>query len=104
MVDPLRVEVRRSPVHGRGVYARCRFRKGAYIGTFEGTETKQDGMHVLWVTDEAGREVGVRGQNPFRFLNHAQDPNAEFWGFDLYAIRNIQPGSEIMIDYGLEWA
>lgn len=98
-----RVVVQRSPIHGRGVFARRRLRKGAYIGTFEGEPTERDGEHVLWVLDEHDREVGLLGRNELRFLNHSSEPNAEFEGEDLYAIRNIQPGVEITFHYGPAW-
>ena len=98
-----RVEVRVSPVHGRGVFACGRLRSGGYIGSFEGRPTKRDGMYVLWVLDEDDREIGIEGRNELRFLNHSSRPNAEFLGLDLHATRNIQPGREVMIDYGEAW-
>jgi SET domain-containing protein len=102
--DPMgRIEVRRSPIHGRGVFARRRIREGAYIASFKGVKTKKDGEYVLWTLDEDGNEVGIRGRNELRFLNHSLAPNAEFRGTDLYALRNIQPGSEIMLHYGDDW-
>ena len=96
------VKVARSAVHGRGLFARRRFRVGAYIGTFRGTPTKRNGLHVLWVVDDDGAR-GLVGRNALRFLNHDRQPNAELDGVDLYAIRNIQPGREILIDYGDGW-
>ena len=98
-----RVRAQRSPIHGRGLFALRRFRKDAYIATFEGRETTEDGMHVLWVVDEDGSELGIEGQNDLRFLNHSLDPNAEFRGPDLHALRNIQPGHEITFHYGDAW-
>ena len=98
-----RVEVRRSAIHGRGLFARRRFRPGAWIGTFEGRVTRVDGTHVLWVQQEDGREVGILGRNALRYLNHSASPNAEFLGADLHALRNIQPGAEITFHYGAEW-
>lgn len=98
-----RIEVRSSPIHGRGLFARRRIRKGAYIATFEGRETARDGMHVLWVVREDGSEVGIEGRNALRFLNHSSRPNAEFLGADLHAVRNIQPGAEITFHYGEDW-
>jgi SET domain-containing protein len=92
-----------SPVHGRGLFARKRFRMGALIGEFEGTPTRRDGEHVLWVQGDDGRHRGVRGRNALRFLNHSGRPNAEFRGALLYAVRNIQPGREIFIHYGDDW-
>jgi len=99
-----RIRVGRSPIHGKGVFARRRLRKGGYIGTFEGRPTRTDGMYVLWVLDEDDQEMGVEGRNALRFLNHSAAPNAEFLGLDLHATRNIQPGQELTIDYGDAWA
>ncbi|MDE0886415.1 MAG: SET domain-containing protein-lysine N-methyltransferase [Myxococcota bacterium] len=98
-----RVEARVSPIHGRGVFAGRRVRRGGYVGTFEGRPTRRDGMYVLWVIDEDDHEVGVEGKNELRFLNHSSEPNAEFVGLELYALRNIQPGCEVTIHYGDEW-
>jgi SET domain-containing protein len=98
-----RVRVEVSAIHGRGLFAAQRFRKGAYIATFEGVPAKGDGTHVLWVIDEDGSERGIEGRNELRFLNHSQEPNAEFHGEDLYAIRNIQPDAELTFHYGDGW-
>lgn len=98
-----RVQAGVSPIHGRGLFACRRLRNGAYIATFEGEPTDQDGMHVLWVTDEDGLQQGIEGKNALRFLNHSLDPNAEFRGANLHATRNIQAGHEITIHYGEEW-
>ena len=98
-----RVEVRNSPIHGRGVFARRRFRSDAYIATFEGRRTERDGMHVLWVIEDDGSETGIEGRNALRYLNHSRSPNAEFRGPDLHALRNIQPGQEITFHYGDAW-
>ncbi|ADC63039.1 SET domain-containing protein [Allochromatium vinosum] len=90
-----------SSIHGQGCFARIGFESGDYIGTFEGLEVVEDGPHVLWVYDpERGRLTGRRGTNVLRWLNHSDDPNAEFDGFELYARRTIAVGSEITIDYG----
>ncbi len=99
-----RVLVAKSAVHGCGLFARRRICTGAHIGTFEGTPTKRDGEYVLWVLEHDGRRRGVLGRNVLRFLNHDAHPNAEFEGAELCAIRNVQPGAEIFIDYGKYWA
>lgn len=98
-----RVEVQQSPIHGKGVFARTRLREGQKIGRFEGDETTENGTYVLWLIDEDGTEVGIRGRNALRFLNHGDPPNAEFRDADLFALRNVQPGAEVLIDYGTEW-
>jgi SET domain-containing protein len=98
-----RVEVRRSEVHGSGLFARRRLRKGQFIGRFEGEPTTIDGTHVLWVVDEDGVERGIHGRNELRFLNHGRPPNAEFREDELFALCNVQPGAELLIDYGEGW-
>lgn len=98
-----RIRVATSPIHGRGLFACKRIRPGAYIATFEGDVTTENGMHVLWTRDEDDNEIGIEGRNALRFLNHSQRPNAEFIGADLHAVRNIEPGTELTIDYGADW-
>lgn len=95
-----------SPIHGRGLFARRDIPKGTLIGHYDGRQTRDDGMHVLWV--EAGEEgsedwIGIDGRNELRFLNHASDPSGEMDGLDLYARRDIHAGEEITIHYGEEW-
>ena len=98
-----RIEVRQSRVHGRGIFALKRLHKGQGIGRFEGDPTSTDGTYVLWLIDEDGSESGIRGRNALRFLNHGARPNAEFQGKELFALRNVQPGVEVLIDYGEAW-
>ncbi len=98
-----RVVVGTSLIHGRGLFARKRIRTGAYVATFEGVATRENGMHVLWTVDDDGNEVGIEGRNALRFLNHSSEPNAEFIGKELHALRNIQLGAELTIHYGDDW-
>ena len=93
-----------SPIHGKGLFARRKIRKNQYIGTYEGRGTRTDGMHVLWLwDDETGQWDGIDGNNEMRFLNHSANPNADWWGEELYAIRDIEAGEEITFDYGEDW-
>lgn len=91
-----------SGIHGTGLFAARRIRRGEYIGTFHGPPARRDGTHVLWVYPEEGDgvPVGRRGRNLLRYLNHSDKPNAAFDGFDLYARRAIAEHEEITIDYG----
>jgi uncharacterized protein len=95
-------EVGPSPIHGRGVFACRHVRRHECLGTFEGTRTRRNGTYVLWVDD--GDEVyGIRGSTALRYLNHSVRPNAVFRGDQLYALREIRPGTEITIHYGDDW-
>ncbi len=90
-----------SPIHGRGLFARRPIARDEYIGTYSGEATQRDGMHVLWLWNEqTERWEGIDGMNEMRFLNHASEPNAEWWGEDLYATRDIASDEEITFDYG----
>ncbi len=96
-----RAYVSESPIHGRGLFARHAIAKDDYIGSYEGPATQRDGMHVLWIWNEdAERWEGINGNNEMRFLNHDAQPNADWWGTDLYALRDIDAGEEITFDYG----
>ena len=94
-----------STIHGRGLFARRDIQKGDYLGTYKGPvcyEEEGAGPHVLWVESEAGW-IGRDGRNILRYLNHHEEPCAEFEGFDLYALMDIGSGSEITIHYGDEF-
>lgn len=98
--NPL-ARVARSPIHGLGLFARRAIEKDEYIGTYRGRRTQKNGMHVLWIwNDKRERWEGIDGENEMRFLNHATDPNADWWGTELYAVRPIAEGEEITFDYG----
>lgn len=90
-----------SSIHGTGLFARRRIRKGEYIGTYHGPQARRDGTYVLWVYDPDDEEnaIGRSGRNLLRYLNHSQPGNAEFDGFDLFARQEIQVGDEITFNY-----
>jgi len=95
------VYVADSPIHGRGLFARRDIAAEEFIGSYDGPATQKDGMHVLWIWNEdSERWEGINGKNEMRFLNHASEPNADWWGTDLYATRPIARDEEITFDYG----
>ena len=55
------------------------------------------------IRDDDGGAEGIEVTNALRYLNHSSRPNAEIDGLELYALRNIQPGAEILIHYGNDW-
>lgn len=98
-----RFVVKKSPIHGRGVFASSSIRKGTHIGTYVGEPADENDTYVLWVETDEGGEVGIDGTNELRFLNHSDEPNAEFDGPELYALRTIRVGEEILFYYGDNW-
>lgn len=95
------VYVNESPIHGKGLYALEPISKDEFIGTYHGDETSKDGTYVLWIFED-DKQTGRDGKNELRYLNHSLEPNAEFDGYDLYALRDINPHEEITICYDPE--
>ena len=91
-----------SKIHGKGLFARSEIKVGTYIGDYEGPDTTENGMHVLWTEDDKGEWLGRDGMNALRYLNHNSSPCAEFDGYELYAMETIKQHQEITIDYGEE--
>ena len=91
-----------SKIHGKGLFARTVIEVGTYLGDYEGPETTDNGMHVLWTEDEEGKWIGRDGINALRYINHNVNPCAEFDGYELYAVETIEEHQEITIDYGEE--
>ncbi|MBK1694956.1 SET domain-containing protein-lysine N-methyltransferase [Chromatium weissei] len=89
-----------SPIHGQGCFARSNFTAGEFIGIFEGIEMNENDAHVLWFYNtETQILMRRRGTNLLRWLNHSEQPNAMFDGFELYALRDIAIDEELTIDY-----
>jgi SET domain-containing protein len=117
--DPLYV-VRRSRIHGRGVYAARRIRSGTRIVEYVGDritheeadarydmKAEDDGHTFLFVVDDdLCIDAGVGG-NAARYINHKCEANCEtiIEGRRVFieAIRTIQPGEELGYDYQLTW-
>ncbi|MCP4132206.1 MAG: SET domain-containing protein [bacterium] len=96
--------VKKSVIHGKGVFAKEDIPKKSFIGTYEGEKTNRDSTYVLWVQDDNDGWFGVKGRNNLKYLNHSSKPNAEFaGGTELYAISKIEKGDEVTIHYGEEW-
>jgi len=109
-------KVRRSKVHGFGVFATRRIRKGTRVVEYLGDrishkvadqryedKLEDDGHTFLFIVDRGVViDAGVDG-NEARFINHGCDPNCESVIEDrrvfIEAIRTIQPGEELAYDY-----
>jgi len=119
VTSPL-IEVRNSPIHGRGVYARHRIVKGGRIVEYLGERVshaeadrryelkgEDDGHTFLFIVDKRTViDAGVGG-NEARYINHGCDPNCETVTENrrifIEAIRDIRPGEELCYDYQLTW-
>jgi SET domain-containing protein len=112
-------EVRHSPVHGYGVFAARRIRKGTtvieYLGErvshaqadarYEDKDPNDNHTFLFTVDAKTVIDAGVNG-NDARYINHGCDPNCESTTLKkriyIEAIRTIQPGEELSYDYQIQ--
>jgi SET domain-containing protein len=112
-------EVRHSPVHGFGVFALRRIRKGTTVTEYIGdrishaeadrryeNKAADDNHTFLFTVDSRTVIDGGVGGNDARFINHGCDPNCESVtnGKRIFveAIRTIQKGEELAYDYQIQ--
>ena len=113
-----RIQVRRSGVHGKGVYALQAIPKGTRIIEYKGEvvtwkqalkrhpHDPSDPNHTFFfhVDDDHVIDAAVNG-NAARWINHACKPNCKAEEEDgrvfIDAARDIAPGEELFYDYGL---
>jgi uncharacterized protein len=113
------IEVRHSNVHGFGVFALRKIRKGTtvveYLGdrvTHDEADTRYEDKdardsHTFLFTVDAKTVIdgGVNG-NEARFVNHGCDPNCQSTTrkrrIFIEAVRTIQPGEELAYDYQIQ--
>jgi len=91
-----KVFVASSPVHGKGLFAAKRIKADTVLGRLHGMPTFDDGIYVLWITDELGLEL----TNDFKYINHNSDPNAAYSDLDVTVLKDVEPGEELLHDYG----
>lgn len=110
------IEVRSSPIHGRGVFATKSIRKGARIIEYTGRRVPWesvpddvDASHTFLFGIEDGSIVidPEIGGNEARWINHSCSPNCEAIEEEdgrvfIHALRAIKPGEELFYDYQLE--
>src|SRR6202030_2289698 len=112
-------EVRHSPIHGYGVFALRRIRKGTTVIEYLGDRVSHaqadaryedkdpnDNHTFLFTVDAKTVIDGGVGGNDARYINHGCDPNCESTSVQrrifIEAIRTIQPGEELAYDYQIE--
>jgi len=113
------IEVRHSPVHGYGVFAVRRIRKGTTIMEYLGdrvsheeadaryeNKDENDNHTFLFTVDSKTVIDGGVGGNDARFINHGCDPNCESASQNkrifVEAVKTIQPGEELAYDYQIQ--
>lgn len=113
-----RIQVRKSGIHGKGVFALRPIAKGELVIEYRGEviswaealrrhpHDPTDPNHTFYfhIDDETVIDGGRKG-NAARWINHACTPNCEADEIDgrvfVKALRNLKPGDELFYDYGL---
>ena len=115
-------EVRKSSIHGNGVFARCDIKAGERILEYLGEKIdKEESNRRGLENEEKAKETGggsvyifelddqydIDGNfeyNDARFINHACRTNCEAVNEDgtiwIYATRDIKKGEELLYNYG----
>jgi len=113
-----RIQVRLSPVHGKGVFALTKIPKGEAIIEYKGElitwkqaqrrhpHDPDDPHHTFYFHIDDKRVIDAAvGGNAARWINHACKPNCEADEIDgrifIKALRKLRPGDELCYDYGL---
>jgi SET domain-containing protein len=113
-----RIQVRRSGVHGKGVFAVAAIPKGEvlieYIGEIidwpealrRHPHDPSDPHHTFYFHIDEKHVIDANvGGNAARWINHACEPNCEADEVDgrvfIKSLRALKPGQELFYDYGL---
>ncbi len=113
-----RIQMRRSAVHGKGVYALAPLAPEELVMEYTGEliswpealrrhphDPSQPDHTFYFHVDDDNVIDGSVGGNMSRWINHGCDPNCESEVIDgrvfVKALRPIAPGEELFYDYGL---
>ena len=120
------IEVKKSGIHNKGVFAKKNIKKGTEIIEYRGRKiTKKESERICDRHLEKSRKDESKGAvyifelnkrhdvngnfawNPARFINHSCEPNAESQIEDnkkiwIVATRDIKRGEEITYNYGYD--
>jgi SET domain-containing protein len=107
------VDVLPSPIDGRGVFASVTIRarrkigeiRGESISVREARRRARGAARIMIVEVSERRAIDASAStDPLRFTNHSCRPNAVLrirqGRVELYALRDIEPGEELTVDYG----
>lgn len=88
--------VRKSPLHGKGLFAQHFIAKGETLGTIQGFRTNSNGIYTLWVDESHPLRILCK----FKYINHSDAPNVVLYDtLEVCAVCDIQAGDELLHDY-----
>ncbi len=110
--NTIKTECRPSPIHGRGVFATAPVLAGELLdfGPLMALPSEEIGGTLLgWYVFEHTEEESLLCLGRTSMMNHSCSPNAEVevnaesLDYRVFALCNIMPGTEILIDYGPDY-
>jgi uncharacterized protein len=105
------LEIKQSPINGKGCFATINFLRRRKIAPYAGERIsnveakRRGGRRILRICgiDHRWSIDGSRGGNGTHYINHSCTPNSftrTLYGqLIFFALRDIQPGDEITLDY-----
>lgn len=99
------IEVKESPIEGRGAFALRDFKKGERVLEWGERKELSDEEFAALSEDEIRRYVSYVGNKrllsvePMKYINHSCDPNTKAQNNADVAIRDIAAGEEITSRY-----
>jgi uncharacterized protein len=120
-VKRVRLDVRASAIHGRGVFAAEDIPPNAWIDRYDGRRFTADEAEQVQLAEQVylfglsdGSYIdGAVGGNATRYINHSCKPNCVAFevrsadgvvGIDIHASEQIAEGQELLLDYRLDIA
>ena len=112
MIADLAYAVRRSRIHGKGLFARSRIPKRMKLGELSGVlrpirDANRDQLHreVIKMVEVSRRwALDCTHGNHFSMLNHSCQANCYLRiirrRVEVYSLRRIDSGTELTVDYG----
>lgn len=110
------IEVRPSPIDGKGCFATVRFKKRRKVAELTGERVSRveaarrmrgkRRLHICAIDSYWGVDSS-RGGNGTQYVNHSCDPNCFMRVVSghiiIFALRDISPGEELTLDYGVTY-
>lgn len=88
-----------SKIHGKGLFATERIKKGTVIGFCRTRKMRKPSSYTLWLED-GPVDVTCR----FKYINHNPNPNVAYYDdLSVVALKAIRSGEELTHHYGEDW-
>ena len=95
-LQAIKLEVRASKIHGRGLFAVNAIARDTLVGVCEVEPADPPGPHTLWCDSGPVNVVC-----DLRFTNHSANPNVVYYdSLRVVALRDIAAGEELTYNYG----